>query len=52
VLDQVAVSVALIDWFEGKRGPLRMHLSVGDAEKEIIKLAKNRDANLLNWIWA
>jgi hypothetical protein len=46
------VSVALIDWFEGKRGPLRMPLSVRDAEKEIIKLAKNLDPNLLNWRWA
>jgi hypothetical protein len=44
--------VALIDWFEGKRGPLRMPLSVRDAEKEIIRLAKNRDAILLNWRWA
>jgi hypothetical protein len=46
------VSVALIDWFEGKRGPLRMPLSVSDAETEIIKLAKNLDPNLLNWRWA
>jgi hypothetical protein len=46
------VSVALIDWFEGKHGPLRVPLSVMDAEKEIIKLAKNLDPNLLNWRWA
>ena len=46
------VSVALIDWFEGKRGPLCMPLSVSDAETEIIKLAKNLDPNLLNWRWA
>ena len=43
--------MALIDWFEGKRGPLRVPLSVRDAEKEIIRLAKNRDAILLNWRW-
>jgi hypothetical protein len=29
-----------------------MPLSVRDAEKEIIKLAKNLDPNLKNWRWA
>jgi hypothetical protein len=45
------VSVALIDWFEGKHGPLRLPLSVRDAEKEIIKLAKRLDPKLLNFRW-
>jgi hypothetical protein len=42
------VLVALIDWFEGKRGPFGTPLPMKDAENEVIKLAKRQYPELLN----